>query len=223
MGIKIFEELLKCKIKELNKLNPIYTLSGGIDSSLIFSYLDNPECFCAQANGNEDYHYAKKLYPMLNKISFNDVDIEEILTKIQSLYNKPYCNMSDMYDYFVYTRFPNRLIIVGEEPRFDDNGINITKNIRRLFFKFRYTHVDSPYMYNENLYRKDYVIELAKRRLPSFIYNRKKRNYSGPNPIWKERHEAQIELLKIKYDIEEDNFNEMWKKLNFAIWRKLNK
>jgi asparagine synthetase B (glutamine-hydrolysing) len=221
VGIKTYEALLKCKIAELDRLNPIYTLSGGIDSSLIFSYLNNPECFCAQANGNEDWHYAKKLYPMTKKISFNDVDIEELLIGVQSLYDEPYCNMSDMYDYFVYTRFPDRLIIVGEEPRFDENGINITKYIRRLFFKF--PNVDSPYMYNQELYRKEYVRELVRRRLPRFIAERKKRDYTGPNPIWKRNHEFQIELLKNKYDIVEDDFNEMWKKLNFAIWYKLNK
>ena len=218
--IRIYEEILKCKIKELDRLNPIYTLSGGIDSSLIFSYLNNPECYCVQVNGNEDWHYAKKLYPNLQKIEFNEVDIEEILTKVQSLYNEPYCNMSDMYDYFVYTRFPNRLIIVGEEPRFDENGINITRNIRRLFFKF-WPMVDSPYMYNERLYKKEYIRELVKKRLPKFISERKKRNYSGPNPIWIKNHEAQIEYLKLKYDVNETDFIKMWKELNFKVWKNL--
>lgn len=217
IGIKTFESLLKCKINEIDKLNPIYTLSGGIDSSLIFTYLNNPECFCVQVNGNEDYEYAKKLYPNVQKIEFNNVDIEKIITDLQSLYDRPYCIMSDMYDYFVYHQFPNRLIIVGEEPRPN------VRHIRRLFFHFRYTKVDSPYMYNEELYNKDHVRELARRRLPSFIYKRKKRGYSGPNPVWKENHKDQIEYLKDKYNIIESDFNEMWMKLNISIWRKLNK
>jgi len=219
--IKTYEALLKCTIQRLDKLNPIYTLSGGIDSSLIFSYLDNPECFCAQANGNDDYAYAKRLYPNVIKIEFNDVDIEEILTKVQSLYDEPYCNMSDMYDYFVYTRFPDRIIIVGEEPRFV-GGINIAKYTRRLFFKF-WPMVDSPYIYYENLYKKEYIKELVRRRLPRFISERKKRNYDGPNPVWRKEHEAQIEYLKLKYDVNETDFVKMWEKLNFSIWEKLNK
>jgi hypothetical protein len=217
--IRIYEELLKCKIKELDKFSPIYTLSGGIDSSLIFSYLDNPDCFCVQVNGNEDYEYAKKLNPNTIKIEFNDIDIEKILIELQSLDNGPYLGMSDFYDYFVYCRFPNRLIIVGEEPRFE-NGINITKDIRKLFFLFRYSKVDSPYMYNENLYDKEIIKKLVKKRLPEFISKRRKKE-TGHNSIFKEEHKDQIEFLKLKYGIIENDYNIMWKKLNLAIWEKI--
>ena len=79
VGILTYETILKYNIRNLDRLNPIYTLSGGIDSSLIFSYLDNPECFCVQVDGNEDYDYAKKLYPNVIKIEFNNVDVEKIL------------------------------------------------------------------------------------------------------------------------------------------------
>lgn len=213
--IRIYEELLKCNIERLDKLNPIYTLSGGIDSSLIFSYLNNPECFCVQVDGNEDYDYAKKLYPDTIKIEFNEVDIEKILTEIQSMWDEFHCMMSDMYDYFVYQQFPNRLIVVGEEPRPN------VETTRKIFFHFRYHKVDSPFMYNSNLYDKETAIKLARKRLPKFISKREKRNYSGPNPIWIDNHKNQIDYLKSKYNIIEDDFNKMWRKLNFEIWRKL--
>lgn len=208
-------------IRHLNDLNPIYTLSGGIDSSLIFSYLDNPTCFCVQVDGNDDYDYAKKLYPNVIKIEFNDVDIEKILTEVQSIWKDGFhCMMSDMYDYFVYKQFEDRLIIVGEEPRYDLNGNDMTMKWRKLFFHFRYKKVDSPYMYNTNIYDKKIIMLLAKKRLPAFINKRKKRNYSGPNPVWIEKHKDQIEYLKKKHNIEEEeDFNKMWRQLNFTIWK----
>jgi hypothetical protein len=169
-----------------------------------------------QVDGNEDYEYAKRLYPDVIKIEFNEVDIERILTDIQSIWKEHHCMMSDMYDYYVYKQFPNRLIIVGEEPRGE-----MTREWRKLFFHFRFFKVDSPYMYRENLYSKDIVKELVKRRLPKFIYDRPKRSYSGPNPVWIENHKDQIGYLKKKYEIIENDFNEMWRKLNFAIWRKI--
>lgn len=223
IGVKTYEAILKCKIEELDKFNPIYTLSGGIDSSLIFSYLDTPECFCVQVDGNDDYEFAKRLYPNVIKIEFNNVDIEKILIEIQSIWNKFYYNISDMYDYFVYQQFPDRLIITGEEPRFDHNNINITRDIRKMFFHYRFSKVDSPYMYHEYIYNKEKVIELTRRRLPKFIYNRPKRSYSGPNLVWKEKHKDQIEYLKQKYFVYNDGFNDMWFNLNLAIWNKLNK
>jgi hypothetical protein len=219
--IRTYESLLKDKIKELDRFNPIYTLSGGIDSSLIFSYLKNPECFCVQVNGNEDYEYAKKLYPSVIKIEFNKVDVEKILTEIQSIWEVHHCMMSDMYDYFVYQQFPGRMIIVGEEPRYDADGKDMTKEWRKLFFRFRPVKVDSPYMYNTKFYSKEIVIRLARERLPEFICNRIKRNYSGPNPVWITRHQDQIDHLKKKYNIIEDDFNTMWRKLNLAIWRNI--
>ncbi len=213
--VRVYEEILKVNIRNLNYLDPVYTLSGGIDSSLIFSYLDNPECFCVQVDGNEDYDYAKKLYPDVIKIEFNDVDVEKILTEIQSLWDEFHCMMSDMYDYFVYQQFPGRFIIVGEEPR--EN----VETIRKIFFHYRYAKVDSPYMYNTEIYDKANVIKLARKRLPKFISKRQKRNYSGPNPVWREKHKDQIDYLKKKYEIIEDDFNTMWRELNFAIWRKI--
>lgn len=216
-----YREILGCTIKKLHELNPVYTLSGGIDSSLIFSYLDKPECFCVQVDGNEDYEYAKRLYPDVIKIEFNNVDIEKILTEIQTLWKVHHCMMSDMYDYFVYQQFPGRLIIVGEEPRFDAHGTDMTREWRKLFFHFRYSKVDSPYMYNKELYDKERVMELCRTRIPKFIYTRQKRNYSGPNPVWKEKHKDQIKHLKRKYEITEDDFNKMWQNLNLAIWRKI--
>lgn len=222
--IYIYEALLKCKIEELDKLNPIYTLSGGMDSSLIFSYLNNPDCFCAQADGNSDYEYAKRLYPNVIKIEFNNVDIEKILIEVQSLsLDKFYYNWNDMYDYFVYTQFSDRLIIVGEEPRFDHTGKDITRDIRRLFFHFRHSKVDSPYMYNINIYDKEIIRELVRRRLPRFIYDRPKKDYIGPNPVWKNNHKDQIDYLMKKYNVNENDFIDMWANLNLAIWRKLNK
>ncbi len=217
---RVYEALLKKRITELNELNPIYTLSGGIDSSLIFSYLDNPECFCAQVDGNEDYEYAKRLYPDVIRVEFNDVDIEKILFEVQALPNGPHCGMSDFYDYFVYNQFPDRLIIVGEEPRFD-NKKNITKYIRKLFFHYRFKRVDSPYMYNENLYSKENVIALATERLPKYITNRQKK-VTGHNPIFKERHIDQIDHLRKKYGVFAHDYNEAWKELNLMIWRKIN-
>jgi len=221
IGIKTYESLLRCKIKELDRLNPIYTLSGGIDSSLIFSYLNKPECFCAQVNGNEDYEYAKKICPDVIKIEFNDIDIEKLLIEVQSLPNGPYCGMSDFYDYFVYQQFPDRLIIVGEEPRFHNN-INITRDIRKLFFHYRYYKVDSPYMYNENLYNKEYIRELVRRRLPNFIADRIKKE-TGHNSIFKKNNKNQIDYLKKKYHININDYNDMWFNLNLTIWNKLNK
>ncbi len=225
--IKIYEQFLKISIEKLYKYNPIYTLSGGIDSSLIFSYLENPQCFCVQVDGNLDYEFARRLYPNVIKIEFNNVDIEKILIEINSIWNKPHFNISDMFDYFVYQQFPGRLIITGEEPRFDHNGNDITSNIRRLFFHYRDKYkVDSPYLYYRNLYKKNIIKKLTKERLPKFISNRKKRLYSGPNPVFIENHKHQIEYLKEKYDVSSYNkykhgFNEMWKTLNIKIWEKI--
>lgn len=215
--LKEYEIFLKRKIDKLNEMNPIYTLSGGIDSSLIFSYLDNPDCFCVQVDGNSDYEFAKRLNPNVIKIEFNDIDIEKLLVEVQAL-DGPHCGMSDFYDYFVYNQFPGRLIIVGEEPRYHNN-INVSKNIRKLFFYYRYSKVDSPYMYFPELYAKEIIRELVSRRLPEFISNRPKKE-TGHNPVFKEKHEDQIAYLKAKYDIVEDNYNKMWKKLNLSIWRK---
>lgn len=225
--IRIYEQFLKFSIEKLSKYDPIYTLSGGIDSSLIFSYLDNPECFCVQVDGNLDYEFTRRLYPNVIKIEFNNVDIEKILIEINSIWNKPHFNISDMFDYFVYQQFPGRLIITGEEPRFDNNGNDITSDIRRLFFHYRDKNkVDSPYLYYKDLYKKDIVRELVKERLPKFISNRKKRSYSGPNPVFIENHKDQIEYLKEKYDVfpydeYEDRFDRMWASLNIKIWNKI--
>ena len=220
IGLKSFEEILHFNIKKLSNNNPIYTLSGGIDSSLIFSFLEKPDCFCVQVDGNEDYEYAKKLDPNVLKIEFNNVDIEKILTEIQTLWDRPHCMLSDMYDYYVYTQFPKRIIIVGEEPRYVD-GIDWTPVYRKIFFYFRYDKIDSPYLYNSHIYNKNLVIELAKKRLPEFITKRVKRKYSGPNPTFLENHKDQIQYLKIKYNVVENQFDIIWRKINLAIWKKI--
>lgn len=216
ISASVYEGFLKHNIKKLEKLNPVYTLSGGIDSSLIFSYLESPECFCVQVDGNSDYEFAKTLYKDVIKIEFNNIDIEKILMEVQSLPNGPHCGMSDFYDYFVYRQYPGRLIVLGEEPRYK-YGVNVTRDIRKLFFLFRYSKVDSPYMYNEMIYNKANVMKLAKDRLPSNIVNRQKKEV-GHNPIFKERHQDQITYLKHKYHIREQNYNKMWGKLNLKIW-----
>ena len=223
VGMNTYESILESTIMKLDKLNPVYTLSGGIDSSLIFSFLDKPECFCVQVDGNDDYNYAKKLYSDVVKIEFNITDLEKILFEIQSLWEYPHCMLSDMYDYYVYKQFEGRLIIVGEEPIYieGDRLLDWSKVSRKLFFCFRYFKVDSPYMYNENLYRKDIIRKLSKKRLPEFIYSRPKRKYSGPNPIFINRHNDQIDNLKKQYNIKETDFNKMWRDLNLSIWRKI--
>lgn len=114
-AVSKYESIIEENISILNRENPVYTLSGGIDSSLIFSFLNKPKCFCAQVNGNDDYYFASKLCPGVKKNDgFNYINLEDILIELQTIWDNPHCMRSDIYDYYVYNQY--NLIVVGEDP-----------------------------------------------------------------------------------------------------------
>jgi hypothetical protein len=108
--------------------NQIYTLSGGIDSSLIVTYVDQPFTICFQVDGNKDADYARKFdSEVIIDRGFNNISIKDYLREIQKQWDSPHCFRSDLYDYYVYTRYDK--MILGDDPIHIDLNSCIQKRI----------------------------------------------------------------------------------------------
>lgn len=113
-AVNEYSKLLHEVIKQLDESNPTYAISGGLDSSLIFSYLNKPDAICIHAKGNSDKYYATKLYPDVKIIEeYNNIDIEYCLIHIQKLWETPHCKLGDLFDWYVYQQSDN--LITGDE------------------------------------------------------------------------------------------------------------
>lgn len=114
-AIEEYVSILKDILKSMAKKDPLYTLSGGHDSSLIYKFVDNPICYCGYISGNTDYDFASRLCPKTIKHDISEIDLEEALINLQSEWNYPHsCFWCDFFDEYVYTRYDN-FIVVGED------------------------------------------------------------------------------------------------------------
>ena len=109
-----YNRLLGSRVKRYTEM--YYTLSGGYDSSLIYTFLQmRHRTICFKVNGNSDYDYACRLDPfVIIDNTFNDIDVEKKLIEMNNQMDKPHCFRSDLYDYHMYTS--STKCIFGDDP-----------------------------------------------------------------------------------------------------------
>lgn len=116
-AINEYEKILKDNCDLLRDQGYIFSLSGGLDSSLMFALAKPDKAFCCQVDGNKDYGYAKRLYPdVIKESSFMDIPMETQIIENQKLWNVPHCRRADFYDYHIYHQYDN--VAVGEHPNY---------------------------------------------------------------------------------------------------------
>jgi len=116
-AIDKYETILRDNCISLKEQGYEFSLSGGLDSSIMFA-LGKPErAFCCQVDGNRDYGYAKRLYPdVIKESSFMDIPMETQLIENQKLWDVPHCRRADFYDHHIYHQYDK--VAVGEHPNY---------------------------------------------------------------------------------------------------------
>jgi len=116
-AINKYESILRSNCISLKDQGYEFSLSGGLDSSIMFVLGKPNRAFCCQVDGNKDYGYAKRLYPeVIKESSFMDIPMETQLIENQKLWDVPHCRRADFYDYHIYHQYDK--VAVGEHPNY---------------------------------------------------------------------------------------------------------
>jgi len=112
-----YEKMLRENCVLLRDQGYEFSLSGGLDSSIMFVLGEPGRAFCCQVDGNQDYGYAKRLFPdVIKESSFMDIPMETQIIENQKLWDVPHCRRADFYDHHIYHQYDK--VAVGEHPNY---------------------------------------------------------------------------------------------------------
>jgi len=116
-AVRQYEDMLRQNCLYLKDEGYEFSLSGGLDSSIMFALAAPDRAFCCQVDGNRDYGYAKRFYPdVIKESSFMHIPMETQLIENQKLWDIPHCRRADFYDYHIYHQYDK--VAVGEHPNY---------------------------------------------------------------------------------------------------------
>jgi len=148
-AVERYEKIVRENCLLLKEQGYEFTLSGGLDSSLMFVLAEPERAFCCQVDGNKDYAYAQRLYPdVIKESSFMDISMESQIIESQKLWDRPHCRRSDFYDYHVYHQYPK--VAVGEHPNWC-NYLRFLKHGRKSRMKM---YIDMKQIFSDDEVRE---------------------------------------------------------------------